>query len=86
MGESVQHVNMKTAASDWGMEFGPSSGQREFWEICADHPYNEWCRLHGYYRRAEEPPRRSGSTSSGVVFTAAVIVLSSLRALAGAGA
>lgn len=87
MGDNVQHKDMKTVASDWGQEFGPSSGQREFWEICADHPYNEWCRIHGYYRQAEAPRRlSSGAARKSVVLAAAALVLSSLHGLVSAGA
>lgn len=48
-GELVEHNDLKTYAGDWGQEFGPKSGARNFRAICRDHPNNEWCRLHGYY-------------------------------------
>lgn len=47
-GPLVEHKDFDTHTEDWHKEFGPSSGHRSFREICADHPNNEWCRLHGY--------------------------------------
>lgn len=48
-GELVEHEDEKTMTSDWGREFGPHSGHRDVKKICADHPGNEWCLMHGYY-------------------------------------
>lgn len=52
-GPLVKHADMDTHTSDWQQEFGPNSGAKSFEAICADHPGNEWCRLHGYYDEKE---------------------------------
>merc|ERR1740117_136938 len=46
-GELVEHKDFDTQVEDWQTEFGPNAGHRNFREICADHPNNEWCRIHG---------------------------------------
>jgi len=51
-GPNVQHIDMKSATSDWQMEFGPSAGHRSVGEICKHRPNNEWCRLHMLRRSA----------------------------------
>lgn len=47
-GKKVIHKDFDTMTGDWHTEFGPKAGHRSYWEICADHPNNEWCCLHGY--------------------------------------
>jgi len=70
MGELVKHDDKQSLVKDWGKEFGPSSGQREFEAICAEHPHNEWCRIHGYYR---VEPKRSGAVPARATLAVAVI-------------
>lgn len=48
-GKLVKHADFDTMNEDWQKEFGPKSGHRDFDEICADFPDNEWCRIHGYH-------------------------------------
>lgn len=48
-GKLVRHADFDTMNEDWQKEFGPKSGHRDFEEICADFPENEWCRIHGYH-------------------------------------
>lgn len=48
-GTLVKHADFDTMNEDWQKEFGPKSGHRDFDEICADFPDNEWCRIHGYH-------------------------------------
>merc|ERR1719181_187637 len=48
-GELVEHVDQRTMTEDWGAEFGPHAGHKDVKTICAEHPGNEWCSLHGYY-------------------------------------
>jgi len=74
-GPLVQHVDMETHTSDWRQEFGPDAGHRSFRAICADHPDNEWCRLHGYYQ-TETP--ESGAIQRTVCGAAAAMVLGAL--------
>ncbi|CAD7957492.1 unnamed protein product [Amoebophrya sp. A120] len=46
-GENVAHIDGETQTDDWRHEFGP--GQPDTYDsICAEHPGNEWCRMHGY--------------------------------------
>ncbi|CAD7956074.1 unnamed protein product [Amoebophrya sp. A25] len=46
-GDMVNHVDGETQTDDWRREFGP--GQPDTYaSVCAEHPNNEWCRLHGY--------------------------------------
>mmetsp|Transcript_39808 Transcript_39808/g.69955 ORF Transcript_39808/g.69955 Transcript_39808/m.69955 type:complete len:416 (-) Transcript_39808:65-1312(-) len=59
-GRLVEHEDGRTMVSDWGREFGPKSEQTDFKIICAKHPGNEWCRLHGHYEQ-EQPQGRSDS-------------------------
>jgi len=63
-GEFVEHEDDKTMTGDWGREFGPSSNHREVKVICKDHPGNEWCSLHGYYK---EQKVRSGACEQSVL-------------------
>jgi hypothetical protein len=50
-GQLVRHRDFDTMAEDWQKEFGPKAGHRNFDEICADFPDNQWCRIHGYHPR-----------------------------------
>lgn len=54
-GEMVNHDFMHSMTEDWNKEFGPAADHKSFIEVCADHPNNEWCRLHGYYK--EDTPK-----------------------------
>jgi len=58
-GDWVLHEDGSTMTEDWGKEFGPHSGSRDVKTICAEHPGNEWCDLHGYY-----PKERSAASST----------------------
>lgn len=61
-GEFGKHEDRKSSIGDWGHEFGISSGHRTARQICAEHPNNEWCRIHGYYharQRSEANPSRA---------------------------
>jgi len=49
-GKLVEHDDGKTATGDWGKEFGPRAGNRNFFEICKDHPENRWCRDQGFHK------------------------------------
>lgn len=53
-GPLIEHKDFDTQTEDWHKEFGPKSGHRSFLDICADHPGNEWCRLHGYFPQEED--------------------------------
>lgn len=55
-GKLVKHADFDTMNEDWQKEFGPKSGHRDFDEICADFPDNQWCRIHGYH---PYPPRET---------------------------
>lgn len=46
-----KHADFDTMLDDWQKEFGPKAGHRNFDEICADFPDNQWCRIHGYHPR-----------------------------------
>jgi len=48
-GQLVKHADFDTMNEDWQKEFGPKSGHRDFEDICADFPDNQWCRIHGYH-------------------------------------
>jgi len=48
-GPLVKHADFDTMNEDWQKEFGPKSGHRDFEDICADFPDNQWCRIHGYH-------------------------------------
>jgi len=50
-GAMGQHKDFDTMSEDWQKEFGPKAGHRNFDEICADFPDNQWCRIHGYHPR-----------------------------------
>lgn len=54
-GEAVKHEDQMTMGDDWMQEHGKWSGSRSFQAICADHPGNEWCRLHGLGPRTPAP-------------------------------
>lgn len=71
----VEHNNQVTMTSDWRREFGPSAGHRSFLAICKDHPGNEWCLLHGYYKQKFEIDWHSASA---VVAPSGVTVIASL--------
>lgn len=81
MGELGAHRDRKSKVTNWGAEYGPTSGHRTFHDICADNPNNEWCRIHGFYRR-RALPRKSGATSARAGVTAALLIASFLRAFA----
>jgi len=55
-GQLVRHRDFDTMSEDWMKEFGPKAGHRNFDEICADFPDNQWCRIHGYHPRG---PRKT---------------------------
>lgn len=55
-GAFVKHADFDTMSEDWQKEFGPKAGHRNFDEICADFPDNQWCRIHGYH---PYPPRKT---------------------------
>lgn len=55
-GMLVKHADFDTMSEDWQKEFGPKAGHRQFDEICADFPDNQWCRIHGYH---PYPPRET---------------------------
>lgn len=78
-GGPVEHNDQETYSADWGAEFGPHSGARNFRVICREHPNNEWCRLHGYYDTVH-----SGSVS--VAPAGAAVLLAALAVLASAAA
>lgn len=78
-GPLVEHKDFDTHTEDWHKEFGPSSGHRSFQEICADHPHNEWCRLHGYHAETEAQEMRSAAYQ-GMKPLAAVIAIAAVHA------
>lgn len=42
-GKLIEHDDGKTATGDWGKEFGSGAGDRNYFQICKDHPENRWC-------------------------------------------
>lgn len=54
-GKLVEHEDQVTMTDDWGMEFGPRAGHRDIRAVCAEHPGNEWCDVHGYYDKGAAP-------------------------------
>lgn len=73
-GELVAHEDRKTMTDDWGLEFGPHAGHRDVKSICADHPGNEWCSLHGYYDK-----ERSAASVKCLVGVVAALFFACLR-------
>jgi len=69
-GELGQHEDRKSAIKDWGREFGITSGHKNARAICAEHPNNEWCLIHGYYQNL-----KSGSRAVPVRATIAAVAI-----------
>jgi len=76
-GPLVEHKDFDTHTEDWQKEFGPSAGHRNFKEICADHPTNEWCRLHGHDEREVQDMRSAAYQEAQPL--AAVVVMVALQ-------
>jgi len=47
-GKLIEHDDGKTATGDWGKEFGSGAGDRNYFQICKDHPENRWCHDQGF--------------------------------------
>lgn len=75
-GQLVEHDNKKTFTSDWRREFGPDANHRSYQAICAKHPGNEWCRLHGYEPGTHGAGKSSSLCSSGSSWALAIAVMS----------
>jgi hypothetical protein len=74
-GKPVEHVDQETMTSDWGREFGPAANHRDFRSICAEHPGNEWCLMHGYF----DKKTRSGAISKSMIAVSAMLFLQFLQ-------
>eukprot|EP00392_Amoebophrya_sp_AT5.2_P013311 g13429.t1 len=74
-GEGVAHIDGETQTDDWREEFGP--GQPDTYSsVCAEHPDNEWCRLHGYYTpKADAAGKHASSTALAVVTAVGSVAL-----------
>lgn len=53
-GDLIEHKDTETETGDWRLEFGPKANHRSFRDICADHEGNEWCRIHGYFKKEQK--------------------------------
>lgn len=76
-GPLVEHKNFDTHTEDWQREFGPQAGHASFDEICAKHPNNQWCRIHGYGPHAyrSEELKSGAADTHGQSFAACSVAL-----------